>query len=110
MRTCTTPAREQIASYVWDLSDGRTDRISRVVNRRYGAPGTFPATLTVTTLDGATDTTTMNVIVQDTAAPPTGGGGGGAGGHGCLLGLYGRVWGVINKGLLTGAGLFQGGG
>ena len=49
------PERASIASYEWDLSDGRDDRVNRVVNKIYNSPGTFPATLTITTLDGATD-------------------------------------------------------
>ncbi len=71
--TCSEP-RDGIANYQWNLSDGRTDRVGRVVNKRYTDAGTFPATLTVTALDGSMDSTEMNVIVDPGATTTTGGG------------------------------------
>jgi len=75
--SCSEP-RASIASYSWDLSDGRNDRVGRVVNRVYNQAGTFPAELTITGLDGATNSFSMNVIVEESAGgvtPPPGGGG-----------------------------------
>ncbi len=75
--SCTMPDRDQIASYAWRFNDGRSDREGRVVNRVYNQPGTFPAKLTVTDLQGNQDTTSRDVVVVEV---PTGGGGGGGGG------------------------------
>ena len=74
--SCTEPPHEAIRSYVWDFNDGRGGRDGRVVNRVYPAAGVFGAVLTVTTLDGATDTFEMDVIVEEDIAPPPGGGSG----------------------------------
>ena len=75
--SCTEPARELIATYMWEFNDGRSGREGRVVNRTYNTPGVFGAVVTVTTLDGATDTAEMDVIVDEDLPPPPGPGGGG---------------------------------
>ena len=53
--SCTQPYRTGIATYAWNFNDGRGNRDGRVVSRVYNTEGVFPADLTVTSLDGATD-------------------------------------------------------
>ncbi len=59
-----------IDRYVWDFDgDGAAEENgpNEVVTHSYASPGTYTATLTVVDDDGATDTTTRDVTVEDTA-------------------------------------------
>ena len=54
----------QNATYLWDFGDG-TDTTGVLVTHTYQASGTFPITLTSTTVNGCTDVTTTNITVID---------------------------------------------
>lgn len=74
--SCSLPERELIASYLWRFNDGRSNRDGRVVNRTYPTAGVFRADLTITDINGVSDTTSMDVTVDEALPPPPGGGGG----------------------------------
>ena len=52
---------EEITSYAWTFGDGASGA-GRVVQHTYGSPGTYPATLTVVTVDGG-DSRSLSVVV-----------------------------------------------
>ncbi len=58
-----------IVSYAWDFGDGGT-ATGVTASRTYAAPGTYTVALTVTDNQGATNTTSQQVVVPDT--PPNG--------------------------------------
>ncbi len=74
--SCTQPDRTGIATYAWNFNDGRGNRDGRVISRVYNNEGVFPADLTVTSLDGATDRISRDVRVEAAQPPPPPGGGG----------------------------------
>jgi PKD repeat protein len=57
------PAGVGLESASWDLGDGATST-EWSPSHRYGADGTYPVSLTVTTYDGRTATTSQDVQVQ----------------------------------------------
>ncbi|HYF80581.1 MAG TPA: PKD domain-containing protein [Symbiobacteriaceae bacterium] len=57
-RNRSTDPDGAIASYLWDFGDG-TSSADENPAHTYGAPGTYPVTLTVTDADGLTDTITL---------------------------------------------------
>jgi PKD repeat protein len=73
-----------IAEYTWDFGDGKTGN-GVTPTHTYTAEGEYMATLTITDDQGATGTTTCNVIINAPTSPPPSGGSGFIGGGGGLV-------------------------
>ena len=57
---------DSIESYAWDFGDGVTDSGAQV-SHEYATAGSYTVTLTVTDVEGATGSTTRDVVVTDVA-------------------------------------------
>lgn len=57
-----------IATFRWDFGDGRTAN-GRITTHKYGAPGRYVVTLTVTDRDNSSNQATKTVQVEDGLAP-----------------------------------------
>ena len=57
------PAAMPIDSWTWDFGDGGSTT-GQSVNHRYFTDGTYPVTITITTIDGRTASSTTNVVVK----------------------------------------------
>lgn len=58
-----------VVGWQWTFGDGATSS-EQNPSHTYSAAGTYSVTLTVTDNDGATDSSTQSVVVEDTAPPP----------------------------------------
>ena len=56
-------------SYAWDFGDGTT-KSGQTSNHRYTAAGTYTISLMVTDIEGASDTATRSITVEESVAPP----------------------------------------
>lgn len=67
--TASTDSDGQVASYDWTFGDGSTGS-GATTSHRYAEAGTYPVTLTVTDNDGASASSTVDVIVTGAANSP----------------------------------------
>jgi len=56
-------------SFVWDFGDGQTDTTNWNASHIYDVPGTYVATLTVTTAHGTCVPCTETIVVTDDEIP-----------------------------------------
>jgi len=68
----STISTDVVTSYLWDFGDGNTSNSIPAPSHTYAAPGAYNITLTITTLNGCTNSKTKTAVVKVVPSPQIG--------------------------------------